>query len=94
MMGMGLLCCMGRRAARVAAISLSVIMMSRMPRPRAIEAPLLRAMVCAIVLNALLAMGRHSEMRARICSGRRLVLVLPAHGGGPATARRCCGGSD
>ena len=30
--------------ARVAAISLSVIMMSRMPRPRAIELPRLRAM--------------------------------------------------
>ena len=51
MMGMGLLCCMGRRRARVAAISESVIMMSRMPRPRAIEAPMLRAMVLAIVLN-------------------------------------------
>ena len=35
----------GRGAARVAAISLSVIMMSRMPRPRAIELPRLRAMV-------------------------------------------------
>ena len=36
---------MVRGAARVAAISLSVIMMSRMPRPRAIEEPRLRAMV-------------------------------------------------
>ena len=43
--GMGLLFVMGRRRARVAAISLSVIMMSRMPRPRAIELPRLRAMV-------------------------------------------------
>ena len=51
MMGMGLLCCMGRRRARVAAISERVIMMSRMPRPRAILAPRLRAMVLAIVLN-------------------------------------------
>ena len=34
-----------RRAARVAAISLSVIMMRRMPRPRAVELPRLRAMV-------------------------------------------------
>ena len=50
-MGMGLLFVMGRRRARVAAISLSVIMMSRMPRPRAILAPRLRAMVLAIVLN-------------------------------------------
>ena len=38
------LCVAGRGAARVAAISLSVIMMSRMPKPRAIELPRLRAM--------------------------------------------------
>ena len=44
-MGMGLLFVMGRRRARVAAISLSVIMMSRMPRPRAMDEPRLRAMV-------------------------------------------------
>ena len=37
--------------ARVAAISLSVIMMSRMPSPRAMEAPKLRAMVLAMVLK-------------------------------------------
>ena len=50
-MGMGLLFVMGRRRARVAAISERVIMMSRMPRPRAILAPRLRAMVAAIVLK-------------------------------------------
>jgi len=44
-MGMGLLFVMDAGAARVAAISERVIMMSRMPRPRAIEAPKLRAMV-------------------------------------------------
>jgi len=44
-MGMGLLFVLYTGRARVAAISDRVIMMSRMPRPRAIELPRLRAMV-------------------------------------------------
>ena len=75
-------------AARVAAISERVIMTSRMPRPRAIDAARLRAMVCAIVLNALWAMGRQS------LAGHPPVSVVPAASVGLATAGRCCGGSN
>ena len=62
-MGMGLLFVMGRRRARVAAISERVIMMSRMPRPRAILAPRLRAMVIAFESMHCRPRRHSSEMR-------------------------------
>ena len=81
-------------AARVAAISERVIMTSRMPRPRAILAPRLRAMVCAIVLNALC--GDWPSLRdagPNLGGGDLSFLWFPAAYVGLATARRCCGGS-
>ncbi len=72
-------------------------MMSRMPRPRAIEAPKLRAMVVEwfeSVCTSLAVPSRSSEMRARIsgwggCSCGAAAGVFVSE-----TARRRCGGSD
>ena len=92
---MGLLFVMGRGRARVAAISLSVIMMSRMPKPRAMEAPRLRAMVVkwfeSVCTSLAVTLLRDALSNL---GGRPLVFVVPAHGGVLYTARRRCGGSD
>ena len=81
--------------ARVAAISLSVIMMSRMPSPRAMEAPMLRAMVVKW-FESVCTSPSPSRLRdaGPNLGGGPLVFVVPAHGGVLHTARRWCDGSD
>ena len=81
--------------ARVAAISLSVIMMSRMPRPRAMEAPMLRAMVVerfeSVCTSLAVTLLRDALSNL---GGGPLVFLCPARGGVWYTARRWCDGSD
>ena len=67
--------------ARVAAISERVIMMSRMPRPRAILAPRLRAMVAAMFeMKHCVAMGRQLRDAGPNLLGATPRFVVPAGG--------------